>query len=107
MANPSFDELMHFNPYHDNKNGQFTFAPVWGSKEHQFESSRDFLAKVNELRETLPEYTDPKTGNTYTGDMAVAKSLGMNSTQFRTQLSLANNERSTQLPTASPQYSHV
>lgn len=93
MANPSFEELMHFNPYHDNKNGQFTFAPVWGSKDHQFESSRDFLKEVERLRTEGVEYTDPKTGNTFTGDAAVAKSLGMNTTQFRTQLSLANNER--------------
>ena len=92
MRNPSFNELMHFNPYHDPKNGRFTFTPVWGSKSQPFENAKDFLAKVTELRDQNVMYTDPKTGNTYTGDMAVAKSLGMNSTQFRTQLSLANAE---------------
>lgn len=91
MKNPSLNELMHFNPYHDPKNGQFTFTPAWGSRTVSFDSAKDFLAKVDELRGQNIMYTDPKTGNTYTGDAAVAKSLGMNTTQFRTQLSLANN----------------
>lgn len=91
MKNPSLNELMHFNPYHDPKNGRFTFTPAWGSRTVSFDSAKDFLAKVDELRGQNIMYTDPKTGNTYTGDAAVAKSLGMNTTQFRTQLSLANN----------------
>ena len=82
---------MHFNPYHDPKNGRFTFTPTWGTKAQPFESAKDFLARVDELRSQGIMYTDPKTGNTYTGDAAVAKSLGMNTTQFRTQLALANN----------------
>lgn len=92
MANPSFDELMHFNPYHDPKNGRFTNAPLWGSKSQPFENSTEFLKRVNELRDEGVEYVDNK-GNTYTGPMAIAKTLGMSSTQYRTQLSMANAER--------------
>ena len=92
MENPSFDELMHFNPYHDPKNGQFTNSPIWGSKTQSFKSSKEFLDKVEELREQEVVFTD-KDGKSYTGEMAVAKSLGMNSTQYRTQLALANSNR--------------
>ena len=68
MKNPSFDELMHFNPYHDPKNGQFTDAPVWGSRTQTFPSSKEFLDKVEELREQEVVFTD-KDGKSYTGEM--------------------------------------
>lgn len=92
MANPSFDELMHFNPYHDPKNGRFTNAPMWGSRSNPMGSASDFLKAVEEKRKEVTTFTDEK-GRTYTGEAAVAKSLGMNTTQYRTQLSMANSER--------------
>ena len=56
MANPSFDELMHFNPYHDPKNGRFTFTPSWGSKTMPFNSYSEFLAEVEKRRKEIPKH---------------------------------------------------
>ena len=66
----------------------------WGSGEdpHQH-GSRDFLGRVEELRKQKITYTDPKTGKVYTGDTAIAKTLGLTTNQFRTEIGLAASER--------------
>lgn len=66
----------------------------WGSGEdpHQH-GSRDFLGRVDEMRKQGITYKDEKTGKTYTGDTAIAKTLGLSTSQFRTELSLAKDER--------------
>lgn len=66
----------------------------WGSGEdpHQH-GSRDFVGRVDELRKQGFTYTDEKTGKVYSGDTAIAKSMGLTSTQFRTEYSLAIGER--------------
>lgn len=65
----------------------------WGSGEdpHQH-GSRDFLGRVEEMRKSGFTFTDEK-GKTWTGDTAIAKSLGLSTTQFRTEISLAKDER--------------
>lgn len=80
------DELMHYGM--PRRSGRYP----WGSGENPYQRSGDFLSRVHELRKQNFEFTDDK-GNTYTGDLAIAKSMGLTSTQFRTQLALANNER--------------
>lgn len=64
----------------------------WGSGEDPYQHSRDFLGRVEELRKQGFTYTDEK-GNKYTGDTAIAKSMGLSTTQFRTELGLAKDER--------------
>lgn len=64
----------------------------WGSGENPYQHEEDFLKEVHEKRDKNFEYTD-ENGRTYTGDLAIAKSMGLTSTQFRTQLSLANNNK--------------
>ena len=64
----------------------------WGSGDNPFQHEEGFLARVHELRDKNFEFVDDKTGKTYTGDLAIAKSMGLTSTQFRTLLSIANNE---------------
>lgn len=64
----------------------------WGSGDNPYQHSGDFLSRVDELREKKFTYTD-ENGKTYSGDTAIAKSMGLSTTQFRTQLSLANEER--------------
>ena len=64
----------------------------WGSGENPYQHSRDFLGRVEELRKQGVTYTDEK-GKTYTGDTAIAKSLGLTTTQFRTEIAIANNNR--------------
>lgn len=65
----------------------------WGSGENPYQHSKDFLGRVDELRKQNFTYTDEKTGKVYSGDTAIAKSMGLTTTQFRTELSLANTER--------------
>ena len=65
----------------------------WGSGEDPYQhGSRDFLGRVDELRKQKFTYTDEE-GKTWTGDTAIAKSMGLTSGQFRTELALAKDER--------------
>lgn len=64
----------------------------WGSGKEPFQRSGDFLSRVEELRNQKITYKDEK-GKIWTGDTAIAKTLGLTSAQFRVQLSLANDER--------------
>ena len=64
----------------------------WGSGEDPYQHSGDFYSRVNELRKSGFTFTD-KDGKTWTGDNAIAKSMGLSSTQFRTQYSLARAEQ--------------
>lgn len=66
----------------------------WGSGDNPYQhGSGDFISRVEELRKSGITYTDPETGKTYSGDTAVAKSLGMSTTQLRARLAVAKNER--------------
>ena len=80
------DILMHYGM--PKRSGRYP----WGSGDNPYQHSGDFLSRVDELRSQDFEFTD-EDGNTYTGDLAIAKSMGLSTTQFRTQLSLANAER--------------
>ena len=94
MDKPSLenlDELMHYGI--KRRSGRYPY----GSGENPYQHEADFLKDVHRMRDEGFEYTekDPKSkdyGKTFTGDLAIAKSMGLSSTQFRTQLSLANNE---------------
>ena len=81
------DVLMHYGM--PRRSGRYP----WGSGEepHQHDS-RDFLGRVDELRKQNFTFTD-KDGKTYSGDTAIAKSMGLSTTQFRTEISLAKDER--------------
>ena len=81
------DILMHYGM--PRRSGRYP----WGSGDTPYQHTGDFLSRVDELRNQNFTFTDPRTGKTYTGDMAIAKSMNLSSTQFRTQLSIANNER--------------
>ena len=80
------DILMHYGM--PRRSGRYP----WGSGENPYQHSGDFLSRVDELRAQNFTYTD-EDGKTYTGDTAIAKSMGLSTTQFRTQLSLAGEER--------------
>lgn len=81
------DILMHYGM--PRRSGRYP----WGSGDNPYQHSGDFLSRVEELRGQNFTFTDPETGQIYTGDIAIAKSMGMNSTQFRAQYSIAKNER--------------
>lgn len=65
----------------------------WGSGEDPYQSSKDFMGRVDEMRKKGFTYTDPETGKKYTGDTAIAKSLGLSSTDFRTSYAIAKDQR--------------
>ncbi len=83
---PPIDELMHYGM--PRRSGRYP----WGSGEHPYQHSGDFLARVEKLRAEGYTYTDEK-GKTWTGDTAIAKDFGLSTTQLRTQIGLANDER--------------
>lgn len=84
------DELMHYGI--KRRSGRYP----WGSGDNPYQHSGDFLSRVQELRGQNFSFTDDK-GVTWKGDTAIAKSMGLTSGQFRTQLSLAREERRSDL----------
>ena len=66
----------------------------WGSGDNPYQhGSGDFISRVEALRKEGATWTDPETGKVYSGDTAIAKSLGMSTTQLRARLAMAKNER--------------
>lgn len=72
---PPIDELMHYGI--KRRSGRYP----WGSGEDPYQRSGDFLSRVDELK---------KTGMS---DTEVAKAMGLSTTQFRVQRSMAKEER--------------
>lgn len=64
----------------------------WGSGDNPYQRSGDFLSRVEKLRAQGFSFTD-EHGKVWSGDTAIAKSMGLTTTQFRTQLGLAGDER--------------
>lgn len=91
LAGHSIDEsdsLMHYGM--PRRSGRYPY----GSGEDPYQhDNRDFLGRVEELRKQNFTYTDEKDGKTYTGDTAIAKSLGLSTTEFRTELGICKDER--------------
>ena len=65
----------------------------WGSGDDPYQHSKDFLGRIDEMRKSGFTYTDPKTGKTFKGDTAIAKSMGLSSTQFRAEVGIATDTR--------------
>lgn len=88
------DDIYHYGM--PRRSGRYPY----GSGKDPYQHSGDFLSRVEELRKQKFTYTDDD-GKTYTGDTAIAKSMGLTSTQFRTQIGLAKDEqRSLKVDTA-------
>lgn len=89
--NPCVEEmvLMHYGI--KRRSGRYP----WGSGDNPYQHNGDFLTRVEQLKNENFTFTD-ENGKTYIGDLAIAKSLGMNSTQFRAQVSLAKEQRRAQ-----------
>ena len=64
----------------------------WGSGKDPYQHSIDFLGRVEEMRKAGFTYTDEK-GKTWSGDTAIAKAMGLSSTQFRAEIGIANDTR--------------
>ncbi len=86
---PPLDEVVYLMHYGmPRRSGRYP----WGSGDNPYQHSSDFLSRVEEKRKNGFTYTDEK-GKTWTGDAAIAKSMGLSTTQFRTEIGLANDER--------------
>lgn len=68
----------------------------YGSGENPYQHSEDFIARVNDLRNKNFTFKD-KDGKTWKGDTAIAKAMGLTSSQFRIQMSMANAEQRSRL----------
>lgn len=79
-------ELMHYGM--PRRSGRYPY----GSGDNPYQHSEDFLGRVETMRKANFTYTD-EDGKTWTGDTAIAKSLGLSTTQFRTEIGLAKDER--------------
>ena len=84
---PEDDELMHYGM--PRRSGRYP----WGSGEDPYQHGRDFLGRVEELKKNKNFTYVDKKGNKYTGDTAIAKSMGLTTTQFRQEIAWANYER--------------
>ena len=86
MNSVAEDILMHYGM--PRRSGRYP----WGSGDDPYQHGRDFLGRVDELRKSNFTFTD-ENGKTWTGDTAIAKSMGLSTTQFRTEIGLAKDER--------------
>lgn len=87
MNHVAEEMLMHYGM--PRRSGRYP----WGSGKDPYQHGTDFLGRVDELRKQNFTWTDPETGKKYAGDTAIAKSMGLTTSQFRTEIGLATDER--------------
>ena len=80
------DTLMHYGM--PRRSGRYPY----GSGENPYQHSGDFLSRVSELKKEKFTFKDAE-GKTWTGDNAIAKSMGLTTSEYRRQISWANYER--------------
>ncbi len=80
------EELAHYGM--PRRSGRYPY----GSGDEPYQHSRDFLGRIQELKKSNFEYTD-SDGKKWTGDNAIAKSMGLTTSEYRRQVSWANYER--------------
>lgn len=80
------DSLAHYGM--PRRSGRYPY----GSGEDPYQHGKDFLGRVDEMRKAGFTWTD-ENGKTWTGDTAIAKSMGLSSTQFRAEIGIANDTR--------------
>ena len=86
MSTVAEEILMHYGM--PRRSGRYPY----GSGEDPYQHGRDFLGRVEELRKQGFAYTD-ENGKKWTGDTAIAKSMGLTTTQFRTEIGISKDER--------------
>ena len=96
-------ELMHYGVGH--LDGGNSGRYPWGSGDDKYQHYSDFLARVRELRKEASPFTDNRKtikkngkeipnkdyGKTFTGETAVAKIMGLDTTEYRNAVTLAKN----------------
>lgn len=97
--NPIAEEIMSYVGTNENSESLAHYGMPrrsgrypWGSGDDPYQHSRDFLSRVEDMRKAGFTYTDEK-GKVYKGDTAIAKSMGLSSTQFRAEIGIATDTR--------------
>ena len=86
---PEYDNSEYIEHYGmPRRSGRYPY----GSGDDPYQHSRDFISRVEEMRKSGFTYTD-EDGKKWTGDNAIAKSMGLTSTQFRTEYAICKDER--------------
>ena len=84
-------ELYHVGTPHEGLTPHSGRYP-YGSGDNPFQHQEtEFYQRVNALRKEGAVYKDPDTGKVYKGDTAVAKILGMSTTELRARYSISKN----------------
>lgn len=65
----------------------------YGSGDNPYQHGRDFLGRIADMKKDNFTWTDPETGEKFTGEKAIYKSMGLTSTEYRRQVSWANYEK--------------
>lgn len=66
----------------------------WGSGDSPYQHSGDFLSRVEELKKDGNfSWTDPNTGEVFSGKTAIAKSMGLTTTEFNAAYHIALQQR--------------
>lgn len=82
----SIDDAMHYGM--PRRSGRYPY----GSGKDPYQHGSDFLGRVKEMKKDGFTWTDPETGEKYTGDKAIYRSMGLTSTEYRRQVSWAKYE---------------
>lgn len=86
------DELYHYGK--PRRSGRYPYGSGKDPYQHDDHSgiSRNFLGRIDNMRKQNFTYTD-EHGKKYTGDTAIAKSLGLTTSEFRIELGIAAAEQ--------------
>lgn len=80
------DEFSHYGV--KRRSGRYP----WGSGKNPNQHAGDFISRVDDLKKSGFTFTD-KDGKTYKGEVAIAKSMGLSTGEYRTNLRLAKAEQ--------------
>ena len=80
------DMLMHYGVAR--RSGRYP----WGSGDEPYQRSQDFLSRVEKLKKENFTYVDNK-GKLWTGENAIAKSMGLSISEYRQEKSICNDQR--------------
>ncbi|WP_347256084.1 helix-turn-helix domain-containing protein [Anaerostipes sp. PC18] len=81
------DSLMHYGM--PKRSGRYP----WGSGKEPYQHSGDFLSRIEELKRDKNLSFIDENGKKWTGETAIAKTMGLSSSEYRIQKALAKGER--------------
>lgn len=101
-SNPIADEIASYYGVSDEINNEYlehygmprrSGRYPYGSGDNPYQHGRDFLGRIADMKAENFTWTDPDTGDKFTGEKAIYKSMGLTSTEYRRQVSWATYEK--------------